>query len=160
MRGFARCALILPALLAGACAAPADQRTTPPAVATSDGGGNIAPASRTSHAALTGQWNGSHAALTLTADGGSIEFNCGRVTLDGALVPGADGTFAVAGQRLVQTGRPRPGSDEPLPPITEPVAVSGRVQDGRMQLRVDQAGQSVAVFNLQRGGVDDVANCQ
>ena len=46
---------------------------------------------------IVGEWGGTHVGLSLTPNGGTLEYDCASGTLIGPLVPRPDGTFEAQG---------------------------------------------------------------
>ena len=55
---------------------------------------------------LTGEWGGTHVGLRLSEAGGVLDYDCAAGTIDGPLVPRADGTFEARGRHTPGTGGP------------------------------------------------------
>ena len=110
-----------------------------------------------SNAALTGEWGGERAALTLTPSGGRIEYDCGQGTLDAPIVPDAHGAFRVSGQHMQGRGGPAPKEGEE--PSTQPVQYHGSVSGDRMQLEVSSSNGSIGSYVLQRGASAQLHHC-
>lgn len=130
--------LLLCALLLAACAVP---------------GPGAAPRPGT---ALEGNWGGAHVALTLSATGGSIEYDCAHGMLDAAVVPDASGAFVVAGRHVREHGGPERVGEQ-LP--SQPALYEGRVSGERMQLRVRVGADTLGPFTLQRGASAQLMKC-
>ena len=112
---------------------------------------------RSSSAALTGEWGGARAALTLTPSGGHIEYDCGQGTLDAPIVPGAHGAFQVSGQHMQARGGPAPKEGDT--PSTQPVQYHGSVSGDRMHLEVSSGNDSIGSYVLQRGASAQLHHC-
>jgi hypothetical protein len=110
-----------------------------------------------SNLALTGEWGGERAALTLTPTGGRIEYDCGQGTLDAPIVPDAHGAFRVGGQHMQARGGPAPKEGEM--PSTQPVQYHGSVSGDRMQLEVSSGNDSIGSYVLQRGASAQLHHC-
>ncbi len=108
-------------------------------------------------AALTGEWGGKRAALTLTPTGGRIEYDCGQGTLDAPIVPDAHGAFQVSGQHVQARGGPAPKEGEM--PTMQPVQYRGSVSADRMQLEVSSGNNSIGSYVLQRGASAQLHHC-
>lgn len=104
-----------------------------------------------------GIWGGDHIALTVTAIGASVEFDCAHGTLDAPLRLDASGHFDVAGTFVREGGPIQLGA----PPNSRPARYSG-VMDGRaIQLTVtltDQP-QTIGTFSLTRGATAKLVKC-
>ena len=112
---------------------------------------------RSSSTALTGEWGGERAALTLTHSGGRIEYDCGQGTLDAPIVPDAHGAFQVSGQHMQARGGPAPKEGDT--PSTQPVQYHGSVSGDRMQLEVSSGNGPLGSYVLQRGVSAQLHHC-
>ncbi len=110
-----------------------------------------------SSAALTGEWGGERAALTLTPSGGRIEYDCGQGTLDAPIVPDAHGAFQVSGQHMQARGGPAPKEGDM--PSTQPVQYRGSVSGDGMQLQVISGNDPIGSYRLQRGVSAQLHHC-
>ncbi len=108
-------------------------------------------------AALTGEWGGERAALTLTPSGGRIEYDCGQGTLDAPIVPDAHGAFQVSGQHVQARGGPAPREGDM--PSMQPVQYRGSVTGNRMQLEVSSGSGPIGSYVLQRGVSAQLHHC-
>jgi hypothetical protein len=137
--------ILLLVLACGGCAMP---------IAASHAATHHATASGT---ALSGDWGGQHIALSLSASGGQIEYDCGQGSLDGPLVPDAAGAFRVVGRHVPGHGGPV-RSDEPAP-ASQPALYQGTVSSDRMQLRVTCGGMEIGAYSLRRGASARLLRC-
>ena len=112
---------------------------------------------RASGRALSGDWGGQHIALSLSASGGKIEYDCGQGSLDAPLVPDAAGAFRVVGRHVPGHGGPVL-SDAP-PPASQPAIYQGTVSGDRMQLRVTSGGVEIGAYSLRRGASAQLLRC-
>lgn len=122
-------------------------------------GGPATPAAGAKHSvgALTGTWGGLHVLLTLSANGGRIEYDCGQGTLDEPVRPDAQGAFHVRGQHNQSHGGPARVADEP--PAPQQATYDGTVSGDRMQLRVSSNGEVIGTYALRRGADPQMAYC-
>lgn len=98
---------------------------------------------------VTGQWGGDGVRLTLDAQGGRIEYECGAGTLDGPLVADAKGNFQLAGKHEERT--PGPQAADVAPPFRA-AQYRGSVEGDRMLLTVQLAGEAAPRrYQLVRG---------
>lgn len=105
---------------------------------------------------VTGEWGGTHVALRLRPDGGTIEYDCAHGTLDGPLLADANGAFTVAGTHVREHGGPaRMG--EVLP--HEPAVYQGRIRDGRITLEVSTATTALGSYTLQKDAPPQLFKC-
>ena len=106
---------------------------------------------------ITGTWGGLHVLLTLTDNGGRIEYDCGQGTLDQPVRPDAQGAFHVRGQHNQNHGGPARVADEP--PAPQKATYDGTVSGDRMQLRVSSNGEAIGTYALRRGADPQMAYC-
>lgn len=106
--------------------------------------------------ALMGNWGGQHAGLVLTADGGTIEYDCAHGTLDMAVRPDRKGGFEATGSHVREHGGPaRQG--EVLPAV--PARYVGQVDGDRMVLQVVVGSDTLGPYTLQRGAPPQLFRC-
>ena len=128
-----RC-FVLSAVLLSACA------TVPP--------GPVLPA--------PGEWGGRHLGLSLTASGGTLEYDCAAGTMS-APVAGPDGTFTAEGTHTPAWGGPEI-QGQVLP--TYRVRYSGRVRGDTMTLQgTVENGVVLGPFTLRRGAEPVIFRC-
>jgi hypothetical protein len=107
-----------------------------------------------------GEWGGEHVALTVTAGGGLLEFDCAHGRIDGELTLTASGHFERPGVYV----RERPGPvrvDEP--PDSHPAAYRGRLDDRpRMTLFIvpTDDSQGPGSFSLELNRPARVFKCR
>jgi hypothetical protein len=107
-------------------------------------------------APVTGAWGTTHAALTLTDTGGSIEYDCASGVLRSPVRPDAVGRFAVDGVHVRGHGGPvRIGEV----PDSLPARYVGRVSGDRMTLRVLVGADTLGPFELRRGAEPRLFRC-
>jgi hypothetical protein len=110
-------------------------------------------------APVTGEWGGEHVHLTMTATGGTLEYDCAVGTIDGPFLPDADGAFSAVGTHTAGKG----GVDtEGAALPTYRVRYAGAVRGARMKLhgRVDN-GVVLGPLSLRRGAEPVIsAACQ
>jgi hypothetical protein len=105
---------------------------------------------------VTGAWGATHAALTLTDTGGTIEYDCAGGVLRSPVRPDAAGRFAVDGVHVRGHGGPvRIGEV----PDSLPARYVGRVNGDRMTLRVLVGADTLGPFELQRGAEPRLFRC-
>jgi hypothetical protein len=105
---------------------------------------------------LTGAWGATHAALTLTDIGGSIEYDCAHGALGAPVRPDAAGRFTVDGVHVREHGGPvRIGEV----PDSVPARYLGRVSGDRMTLRVLVGADTLGPFELRRGAEPRLVRC-
>jgi hypothetical protein len=133
------------------CAAPRSSPDNPSTTASS------ADDQVTAGHVLTGDWGGLHVLLSLSPDGGRIEYDCGQGTLDGPIRPDASGAFRVAGHHMQGHGGPVRAEEEPPPP--QPATYEGTVSGDVMQLRVTSNGEALGSYTLRRGADPQMVHC-
>lgn len=108
---------------------------------------------------LLGAWGGEHISLELTANGGTVEFDCAHGAIARAIAPDASGRFDVPGRYVEEHGGPvRQGT----PSAGLAVRFSGRVEDGRMTLNVTRSATKarIGTFALERGREPLLVKCR
>jgi len=147
---------ILAALLVSVVAAPG---RLPSDRARAAGEADVIAAATTPDEGLGGRWGGEHIGLELTAEGGSVEFDCASGEILHGIVPDQNGRFDVAGRYIEEHGGPvRQGA--PHADVT--VRYSGRVKDGRMKLTVKRSDTKapLGTFTLERGREPSLVKCR
>ncbi len=106
---------------------------------------------------LTGQWGGTHVGLTLTATGGTLEYDCAAGTIAGPLTVRADGSFEAQGSHTPGSGGPEiVGQVRPA----YGARYSGMVRGDRMILEAQMAnGVRMGPFTLRRGAEPIIFRC-
>ena len=107
---------------------------------------------------LGGSWGGNHVALTLTADGGTLDYDCASGSIDGPLRIDASGRFSARGTHSPGQGGPQRQGEEP--PLL-PADYSGEVSGDSMTLlvRVPSAGIEIGPLTLRRGAEPVLFRC-
>ena len=106
---------------------------------------------------LSGEWGGTHVALKLGPASGTLEYDCAAGTIDGPVVPRADGSFQAYGRHTPGSGGPdREGEVRP----SYATRYSGSVRGTRMTLegRVEN-GVLLGPFALVRGAEPIIFRC-
>ena len=116
---------------------------------------NVADAS-TASPALVGEWGGPQVQLSLTANGGRIEFSCAATTIAAAVRPDAAGRFSANGQQEDFTGG---ATSADKPPPTTPTRITGTVEGDTLHLAVQRQGAAVEAYILQRGRRSKLIRC-
>jgi hypothetical protein len=107
--------------------------------------------------ALTGNWGGDQANLTLTSAGGQIEYGCGNGTIGSPIRIAADGKFSVRGHHH-ESGAGGQRADVPAP--MQSAKYWGHLEGDRLTLHVRIAGQaSDRVYRLDRNRRAKVIHC-
>ncbi len=107
-------------------------------------------------AGLEGAWGGIHAGLTLTAEGGTISYDCAHGTLEAPVRPDREGRFEVTGSHVREHGGPARVGEFPDP---EPARYLGQVTGDHMVLHVLVASGDLGPFTLQRGVAPQLFRC-
>jgi hypothetical protein len=106
----------------------------------------------------SGQWGGQHIAMTVAASETSIEFDCGKATITGAITTDKNGAFTVTGIFFQE----RPGPTTPGGPAQRPMRLSGNVKGDDMQVNIVLTDQNedVGSFTLSFGGAARLVKCR
>lgn len=124
-----------------------------PLFAAAAGCTSIAPAGP-----VTGAWGGMHVGLSLTHDGGTLDYDCAAGRIDEPVVAGADGRFVATGSLTPGIGGPdRIGEVKP----SWPARYSGSVRGDEMILRVDVPARAIVIgpHRLRRGASPNLTRC-
>ncbi len=99
---------------------------------------------------VEGEWGGEHARLEITAQGGTLEFDCAHGTFDRQPKLDAQDRFSVAGTYEAEHGGPVRAEDQPQALKVEYV---GAVKNDKLRLSVRRVGakRAFAVFHLVHG---------
>lgn len=104
---------------------------------------------------VTGEWGGTHVALSLTDSGGTVEYDCAHGTL-GPLHTDRRGHFDVVGVHVREHGGPvRVGETVD----SAPARYVGQVSGGAMTLRVLVGPDTLGPFALGRGRQAQLFKC-
>jgi hypothetical protein len=108
--------------------------------------------------ALTGSWGGPHIGLTLTAEGGQVEYDCAHGTIDKPIVPDRAGRFEVPGTHTAEHGGPVHEGEEGA---GRPARYQGKLAGKRMTLTVTltDTGDDVGTFTLTRDATPRLTKC-
>ena len=103
-------------------------------------------------------WGGKHVELEVTAEGASFDFDCATGTINGRLVPGAQGTFTIKGTLV----RERPGPTMRGGNPAEQATYSGAIHGETLRLIVTLAGsdEPYGEYVLVRGKSGRVMKCR
>lgn len=106
-----------------------------------------------------GEWNGPHARLYVEEKGASLELECARGTLDGALRLERGGRFHAKG--LFRRERGAEMAEEAPAAEDRPAQYSGALKGNVLTLRVlTEDEQKLGPFTLERGGRAELRKCQ
>jgi hypothetical protein len=84
-----------------------------------------------------GAWGGDHVLLTVTDNGGRVEFNCAHGSLDHPLVLDDEGHFNVIGTFVPEHAGPVLRPEE-----SRPARYAGRLDRGKLEITVTLEGQT------------------
>lgn len=106
-----------------------------------------------------GAWGGEHISLEITDEGGSVEYDCGRGTIDGRIVTDEAGRFDVRGTHVREHGGPVRKDEKP---DEHPARYVGRIEGDVMTLAVTETdtGESVGTYTLTRGAQAKLMKCR
>jgi hypothetical protein len=107
---------------------------------------------------LTGTWRSIAAEMTLTVQGGSIQFGCASGTINAPVVVNAQGEFRVDGTYTQGSGVPPP--PESPPPMPQPTVYTGKVSGNMLTFNLQiQGGSLGSPITLERDGNAQVIFC-
>lgn len=105
---------------------------------------------------ITGNWGGQHVRLSLTANGGTLEYDCGSGTVE-VLRTKRDGAFVAKGTHTPSRGGPV-FQGQVLPSYR--VRYSGSVRGNAMRLQGRlENGTMLGPFSLRRGTEPSLVRC-
>lgn len=107
---------------------------------------------------LLGNWGGEHIALVITTKGATVEYDCGRGTIDEPLRIDDAGKFEVAGRHIHEHGGP---VQENELPDQHPAQYHGQVEGGKMILTVklSDSETGLGTFELKLGSPSRLFKC-
>lgn len=107
---------------------------------------------------VVGTWRSLAAELTVTEQGGSIQFGCATGTIDAPILLNAKGEFSVNGTYTQLSGvAPPPGSNPPTP---QPTVYTGRVSGNNLSFTGRfQNGTKLNSITVVRDGSVQVVQC-
>ena len=119
---------------------------------------SCAMASTAKDGALRGRWGGLHISLELTAEGGTIEYDCAYGMIDGPVVPDREGRFEAAGTHTAERGGPvREGEEKQRRPARYRGKVSGKTLT--LTVTLTDSNEEIGTFTLTRGAVPRLMKC-
>lgn len=107
----------------------------------------------------TGAWAGKHISLEITANGGSVEFDCAHGTIEGKIKLDRQGQFSVKGTYVEEHSGPVRQSDKA---DSYAVLYTGQVKAEKMKLTIKRADNKklVGTFTLARGQEAFIVKCR
>lgn len=106
-------------------------------------------------AALAGMWGGDRAVLTLSDQGGRLEFDCGYATLTGPVTPDGKGAFKAVGLYFPQQAGP---TEADAPPVQVAARFKGNIAGSGLRLTFQQAGAE-QIFEMVAGKRQKLVRC-
>jgi hypothetical protein len=99
---------------------------------------------------MVGEWGGEHILLSLTLDGGTLEYDCAHGTIEETIVPDRSGNFVVSGIHVREHGGPI--SEDEIPD-EHPARYVGWTNGRSMTLSVTltDSGDSLGTYELRLG---------
>ena len=108
------------------------------------------------HTIAPGTWGGEHILLTISASGGTLEFDCAAGQIRQPIAVDRNGNFDMAGTFTPQHGGPV-RKDEST--FSHPARYSGHVDGDTMSLKVVREQQEIGKFILTRGAPPKLTRC-
>ena len=104
------------------------------------------------------EWGGDHVGLTVSATGGTLEYDCASGTIDQPVVAAANGNFVAQGTHTIGHGGPIMVGEIP---DRHPARYDGWTDGETMRLSVTltDTGQKLGEFKLVRGQSPHVFRC-
>ena len=104
------------------------------------------------------EWGGDHVGLTVSATGGTLEYDCASGTIDQAIVAATNGNFVAQGTHTIGHGGPSMVGEIP---DRHPARYEGWTDGETMRLSVTltDTGQKLGDFTLTRGQSPHVFRC-
>lgn len=107
---------------------------------------------------LTGTWRSHTAELTLTEQGGSIQFGCATGSISRAVLVNAQGEFSANGTYTQGSGVAPPPNFPP--PTPQPTVYSGKLSGNTLSFSAQiQSGSSLGPITVVRDSSDQVFLC-
>jgi hypothetical protein len=104
------------------------------------------------------EWGGEHVGLTVSANGGALEYDCASGTIDQSIVVATNGNFTVQGTHSPGHGGPiREGELAERHPAQYEGWTDGDTM--RFSVTLTDTGQKLGPFNLVRGQSPHVFRC-
>jgi hypothetical protein len=107
---------------------------------------------------LAGSWGGQHIGLSLTPEGGTVDYDCASGRIDGPVVPNAIGEFHVRGTHTASAAGP---VREGQVPQSLPALYSGSVKGSVITLEVvvPATGLVIGPTELQQDRPPQLTRC-
>ena len=104
------------------------------------------------------EWGGDHIGLTVSATGGTLEYDCASGTVDQPIVAATNGSFVALGTHTIGHGGPSMVGEIP---DRHPARYAGWTDGEKMTLSVTitDTGQKLGDFTLVRGQTPHVFRC-
>ena len=104
------------------------------------------------------EWGGTHIGLTVSATGGTLEYDCASGTIDQPIIAAANGNFVAQGTHTIGHGGPSMVGEIP---DRHPARYDGWTDGQTMKLTVTitDTGQKLGDFTLVRGQSGRVFRC-
>jgi hypothetical protein len=104
------------------------------------------------------EWGGEHVGLTVSATGGTLEYDCARGTIDQTIQAASDGNFVALGSHTRGHGGPAIQGEVP---DRHPARYAGWTDGTTMRLSVTltDSGEKLGDFTLVRGQSPRVFRC-
>jgi hypothetical protein len=115
--------------------------------------------SKTKQADLVGEWGGLHLAMSVTAKGAILEFDCAHGEIDKPMRPDARSRFAVRGTFVQEHGGPVRSGEVPN---SEEALYTGTLSGNQMTIavRLLAPNQQIGTFVLTRGEPARLVKCK
>jgi hypothetical protein len=106
---------------------------------------------------VTGEWGGTHIGLSLTPNGGTLDYDCAAGTISSPLLLNSDGTFSAEGMHTPGWGGPEIVGQTPP---SYRVRYGGRVRGNTMTLQGWlENGVALGPFTLRLGAEPIIFRC-
>lgn len=105
---------------------------------------------------VLGSWGGAHVGLLVTADSGTITYDCAHGSLNAPIRSDGSGRFDVGGVHVREHGGPVRMDEVPN---ALPARYRGQINGDRMELRVLMASDTLGPFTLKRGNTPQLVRC-
>ncbi len=107
---------------------------------------------------LLGNWGGMHVALVIENDSATLEYDCGRGTIDEPIRLDRDGKFEARGVHIYEHGGPVRENEKPeMHPANYFGNVAGEVMT--LTVKLSDTGDALGTFELKLGQVPRLFKC-